>query len=273
MLQPWTWPTPALPHIEVAGRFPLDVVDHDYVYKSAFHALHLHFYHGSIRFDDHEVALHPGSLTLSTARSRTSYSLPERGEHLCIHFQPAGRQGGSRLRLPLIQRLGPREPFVAQRMMHIITLFSRARANPKHRAIAAAGASAALLDLLVVCSLDVDASPEAVNTTVARDAIDRVARLIHDEFRRDLTVDDYVDVSELSQGYLARKFKQHYGCTMQQFLIQRRVDVATRLLQSTRMPIKQIAAESGFNQLAYFHRIFRKVTGQTPAQMRSDATQ
>jgi YesN/AraC family two-component response regulator len=49
-----------------------------------------------------------------------------------------------------------------------------------------------------------------------------------------------------------------------------RVNRAKFMLQSYRMSVKEIAATCGYSDAAYFCRVFRKVTGLTPMQYRTD---
>jgi two-component system response regulator YesN len=52
------------------------------------------------------------------------------------------------------------------------------------------------------------------------------------------------------------------------YIITRRIEKAKQLLQDPSISIKNAAEEVGYSDLNYFHRIFKKVTGMTPAQVR-----
>ena len=45
---------------------------------------------------------------------------------------------------------------------------------------------------------------------------------------------------------------------------------AQRLLVHAEQPVKQLAAELGFQDASYFGRFFRKRTGMTPEQFRAN---
>ncbi len=109
------WPVRAAPVIAMAGRSPLDRTAFDFVYCCPTHALHLHDYDGAIRMDSREFPLAPGVVTLSVARGHTSYDLPNRGHHWCVHFQPLPVRGETML-LPWHLPVGPHREFVADRM-------------------------------------------------------------------------------------------------------------------------------------------------------------
>ena len=72
---------------------------------------------------------------------------------------------------------------------------------------------------------------------------------------------------------LVKPFK-HVDATEHPYLTQDeaiRLQNACRLLRETAMPIADIAARSGFTTPEYFHRVFRKQTGETPHKYRHNA--
>ncbi len=76
--------------------------------------------------------------------------------------------------------------------------------------------------------------------------------------------------AELAVGYswFRRAFKEYAGISPGQYHLQLRLNKARDMLQYTRMPISQIALETGFDTPAYFSKMFKKKTGQTPYQFR-----
>lgn len=265
--QRFHWPRTILPQIVAAGRYPMEASRYRRVYQLSEHALHLYEYCGQMCFNKQEVQLHHDTMTLTPAGVPTVYDLSAPGTHLCIHFKVSHSRRNV-ISLPLHQRLAGRRPQVAQRLMHIIAMHNRSQVGHPSASLAAEAASAALLELLLYCAV-INQSPSGPKVTEAALAIDRVAMYINEHYDKPMRIDQLVKVAELSQGYLSKLFKQRYGCTIQQYLIRRRINVAIHLLQSTRLPIKQIAIMTGFQQLPYFHRQFRMITGETPALWRT----
>jgi signal transduction histidine kinase/AraC-like DNA-binding protein/CheY-like chemotaxis protein len=68
----------------------------------------------------------------------------------------------------------------------------------------------------------------------------------------------------VSEDYLSRIFSRELGISPWDYLIRYRVWQAGRLLVGTGDSIGVIAARTGFSDQAYFSRVFRKITGQTP---------
>jgi len=65
-----------------------------------------------------------------------------------------------------------------------------------------------------------------------------------------------------------RAFKRHFGTTAAQYVSEMRVREAGRLLLQTSDSIDEIAAATGFPNRAYLSRVFKKVTGESPAAFR-----
>jgi two-component system response regulator YesN len=74
----------------------------------------------------------------------------------------------------------------------------------------------------------------------------------------------------VSKEHLSRTFKQEIGSTVMDYIIMKRMERAKELLQEPNVQIKTVAEAVGYADLNYFFRIFKKVTGVTPSQMRQD---
>ena len=72
----------------------------------------------------------------------------------------------------------------------------------------------------------------------------------------------------MSTYHLAHKFKEETGCTVNQYILRRKLGKAQESLVFSNEPIKKIAADCGYTNLQYFYSLFKKHTGNTPAEMR-----
>jgi LacI family transcriptional regulator len=63
--------------------------------------------------------------------------------------------------------------------------------------------------------------------------------------------------------------KHVIGRTVHQEIQQVRLNRVKNLLAMSDLTIKQVARESGFASVQYMTRVFRAVTGETPARYRS----
>ncbi|HHW09592.1 MAG TPA: AraC family transcriptional regulator [Firmicutes bacterium] len=71
-----------------------------------------------------------------------------------------------------------------------------------------------------------------------------------------------------SRSYLGRKFKEYFGVSPHQFLSERRIDEAKRLLQETDLSIKTIAYSVGYRSQHYFSRDFTARLAIPPTEYR-----
>ncbi len=76
----------------------------------------------------------------------------------------------------------------------------------------------------------------------------------------------------VSEAVLSKVINLHFQKSFPRIMNERRVADAIRLLEETNMPLQVIAADTGFNSLAGFGRVFREVTGLSPTQYREKKT-
>ncbi|HEY9055177.1 MAG TPA: substrate-binding domain-containing protein [Rectinemataceae bacterium] len=67
-----------------------------------------------------------------------------------------------------------------------------------------------------------------------------------------------------SEDYLSRIFRQQMGIPLWDYLGRLRVSKAMELLRASADSVSEIAARCGFQDQAYFCRVFRKISGSTP---------
>lgn len=81
---------------------------------------------------------------------------------------------------------------------------------------------------------------------------------------------DIASACGLSPTHFARRFKAAAGAPPHQHLMQLRVERAKRLLQGP-LPIVEVALACGFTHQEHLTRVFRNLTGMTPASYRRTA--
>jgi len=97
----------------------------------------------------------------------------------------------------------------------------------------------------------------------------RVFDEIEAGFRRSLSLRDVAARVGLSSGYLTTVVRRRTGRTVQQWITERRLVEARRLLAETSKPVGIVGREVGWPDPAYFSRVFRSAVGVTPRQWRA----
>ena len=94
------------------------------------------------------------------------------------------------------------------------------------------------------------------------------AAYIQLHFCEPLSVTELAQQSHLSKFYFIRLFRQNFGCTPYQFVIQKRLEEAKRLLHNAGLTVEEIAYHVGYGNPSNLIRDFRKNTGMTPGSYR-----
>jgi AraC-like DNA-binding protein len=77
----------------------------------------------------------------------------------------------------------------------------------------------------------------------------------------------------LSVGHFSRSFRQSFGTTPHQWLVQRRLEAAKDLIRSCRMPLSTVALSCGFADQSHLTRVFTREVGASPAAWRREVQQ
>lgn len=74
----------------------------------------------------------------------------------------------------------------------------------------------------------------------------------------------------VSEDYLTRIFRKETGLSPWDYLNRHRIHLAVKLLKQTTLSINEIASQTGFQDQAYFCRVFRKIKGCAPTKIRTN---
>jgi AraC-like DNA-binding protein len=87
-------------------------------------------------------------------------------------------------------------------------------------------------------------------------------------FREEVRLGQVIELTGMRKATFSRQFKQHVGQSYTDFLNHLRLQAACHDLAETDKPIIEVAYESGFSQLAFFCRFFRRQMGCNPKAFR-----
>lgn len=109
---------------------------------------------------------------------------------------------------------------------------------------------------------------EHKNATINYSTLEmELAELIEWRYRT-LTIKDVAAYFSLSVSHISALIKQQTGSTFSELLTRERLKQAAVLLQTTTLPIFQVASFVGYDNSSYFMRIFKLRYGCTPTEFR-----
>jgi len=109
---------------------------------------------------------------------------------------------------------------------------------------------------------------QTVNTENSNRYIGEFTKLVHKEFNLHHSVAYYAQSLNITSGYLNDLCKMHLGVNAKQYIQNRIILEAKRLLLYTVLQVEEIALQLGFEDTTYFTRKFRQMTGITPLSFR-----
>jgi AraC-like DNA-binding protein len=107
--------------------------------------------------------------------------------------------------------------------------------------------------------------PRILPTGHEHHALRKALTYIHDTLNENISLDDLSAQAGLSPFHFSRVFTRHMGLPPHAYRKQQRIQKAKQLLRR-RMPISQVALETGFADQSHLTRHFKQIVGVTPGQ-------
>ena len=100
------------------------------------------------------------------------------------------------------------------------------------------------------------------------DRINKAVKYISQHLDSKICLEKVATDAGLSKDHFIRLFRQANDETPGHYIIRKKLEQAELLLATTNNPVKQIAAQLGFEDVSYFVRLFRQHVGMPPKQYR-----
>ncbi len=123
---------------------------------------------------------------------------------------------------------------------------------------------AAIIDMKLYSAASIGELPEDKNLAKLK----CVLSFIRSNYDKQITLSDMAKVASMSPKYFCHFFKSMTRKTPVEYLVAYRVEKASRKLLSTDVSVTDIAFATGFNDLSYFIKTFKRIKGETPAGFR-----
>jgi AraC family transcriptional regulator of arabinose operon len=225
---------------------------------------------GRIFDGDDYFDVDPGDLVLFPPRTIHYYGRhpdAERWWHRWIYFQPRA------FWLTWLTWRENRHGIFVQRHLdsdifsELEKLFSEVVSWSFHNDVLSVELAANLLERIVLL-----AAKQNQSAAVLRDLDERllvVIKYMADNLHRPLSVPEVAQHSCLSPSRLGHLFSAKFGKSIVRWREEQRMQYASQLLQLSTRPVKQIAAEVGYEDPLYFSRVFRRRVGLSPKAFRA----
>jgi AraC family transcriptional activator of pobA len=92
---------------------------------------------------------------------------------------------------------------------------------------------------------------------------------IEAHYQESISLGDVAAAVSLTPGHLTTTVRRKTGRTVQDWIVERRMAQARRLLTGTDLTVAAVAAKVGYPDPGYFTRLFRRVHGTTPLKWRA----
>ena len=117
----------------------------------------------------------------------------------------------------------------------------------------------------------VKVTPSNINITTTHTEILKALDYIDNHLNESISCDGLATYVNMNSSYFSRLFKREIGVNFSDFIIDKRMQVATDMLSNTNSPIDEIVAAVGIESISYFYRMYKRITGCTPGDVRNKA--
>lgn len=86
---------------------------------------------------------------------------------------------------------------------------------------------------------------------------------------RELSLEEIAEKMGVHSTYLSKQFNKEVKISLSNYINEKRIQEAEKLLKTTKKSIAEIAMELSYHEVNYFTKVFKKITGKTPTEYRN----
>jgi len=174
---------------------------------------------------------------------------PEENEILAIHFESDSKEKADNL--------------TADNPQIMYELFNKLKYiwNDKERRYCRA--------LSVMCQIleSMEIQQNSFISSMAKSFKNAVEYMDNNYSAEDFSIDKAVSFANMSDTYFRKLFAEKYGTTPLKYIIMKKLNYAEKLLSAGGYAVNEIAEKSGFRDVKYFSRAFKKQYGVPPSRL------
>ncbi|WP_339307391.1 helix-turn-helix domain-containing protein [Paenibacillus sp. FSL L8-0435] len=202
----------------------------------------------------------------------SSFTLTARSEdiHYIVIMYKASSIGGASLVVPSYRKHPLRRSFVQNSATHAEWIENAEKIVVKWRrgeGLERFYANALLQGMIYELIMEYERGQGGAES----DMVDVVASYITSHYRQNLELKELAALAGCSVRQLQRRFKQEKQLGPMEYVIQLRMESASRMLRHTDASIGEIAEKMGYRDMYYFSRAFKKYNGVPPLHYRHAA--
>ncbi len=95
-----------------------------------------------------------------------------------------------------------------------------------------------------------------------------IKNYIEESLFGEISVSEIARLFNYNEKYIGKLFKEEEGVGMIEYVNARRLDKSCELLRLSSKTVIEVAQQTGFNNVTYFNRLFKKRFGKTPTEYR-----
>ncbi|MBL7971758.1 MAG: helix-turn-helix domain-containing protein [Prolixibacteraceae bacterium] len=129
-----------------------------------------------------------------------------------------------------------------------------------------------VLDLiLTTCAARYQVPENLLNKGKGQILVKRFFHLVEENHQKNLSLGQYADMIGITPNHLTQTVKTLTGKTSSQIIKAKQLLEIKRLLVHTNLSVSEIASQLNFEDQSYFTKFFRRETGLTPVQYRTES--
>ena len=100
------------------------------------------------------------------------------------------------------------------------------------------------------------------------DKLKQILKYVESNYPENISIQDMAELTSFSKSHFMKFFKNYMETSFTEYLNDYRLTMAARLFISSSNTILEVATETGFENLSYFNRLFKKKYNATPSSYR-----
>ena len=109
-----------------------------------------------------------------------------------------------------------------------------------------------------------------LKNTDAKERLFKSVMYIHENFRNKISVNQLAKMENMSESHYRTVFTSMYGESPIEYIISRRIEAAVNMLENTDKSLNEISCLSGYNDMYYFAKQFKRKPGISPGKYRKN---